>query len=211
MLADFVSLVSEAVAELVSHGVQLILGLHARLVLELCERDNAADMRTRLQTHLNSIQLVDHTVVGEAGVRFVELVQTFIKDVDEKDHFFQHVFPVDFGTDFDSAIQVLMWHFLSSLENFLPIPDLQQTLDWLDPPLPVSKDCEEFNSQSDHIKTLLEHYKNLGHIDTKSDSCQPISAGNCILSTLSGKATEIHQKREGHVQMFDRHFSENCH
>ncbi|XP_016344281.1 zinc finger protein 2-like isoform X2 [Sinocyclocheilus anshuiensis] len=204
MLADFVSLVSEAVPKLVSRrlGVQLILGLRARLVLELCERDNAADMHT-IHTHLNSIQLVDNTVVGEAGVRFVELVQTLIKDVDEKEHFFQHVFPVDFGTDFDAAIRVLMWHFLSRLEHFLPIPDLQQTLAWLDPLLPVSKDCEEFNSQSDHVKTLLEHYKNLGHLDTKYP-CQPMSAGNCILSTLSGKASDIHQKRVGHVQIFDR-------
>uniref|UniRef100_A0A671K6Z1 C2H2-type domain-containing protein n=1 Tax=Sinocyclocheilus anshuiensis TaxID=1608454 RepID=A0A671K6Z1_9TELE len=117
MLADFVSLVSEAVPKLVSRrlGVQLILGLRARLVLELCERDNACDVKQ-----------VDNTVVGEAGVRFVELVQTLIKDVDEKEHFFQHVFPVDFGTDFDAAIRVLMWHFLSRLEHFLPIPDLQQ-------------------------------------------------------------------------------------
>ncbi|RXN17708.1 zinc finger 2 -like protein [Labeo rohita] len=178
MLADFVSLVSEAVPELVSHrlGVQLILGLRAR---------------------------VDRTVVGEAGVRFEELVQTLIKDVDEKEHFFQHVFPVDFGTDFNLAIQVLMWHFLSKLENFLPIPDLQQTLAWLGSTMPVSEDCEEFNSQSDHLKTLLEHHKNLGHLDTKY-SCQAMSAGNCILSTLSGKASEIHQKRVGHVHMFDR-------
>ncbi|XP_058629620.1 C2H2-type zinc finger protein isoform X3 [Onychostoma macrolepis] len=216
MLADFVSLVSEAVPELVScrHGVQLILGLRAKLVLELCERDDPADMHT-IHTHLNSIQLVDHTMVGEAGVCFVELVQTLIKDVDEKEHFFQHVFPVDFGTDFDSAIQVLMWHFLSRLEHFLPIPDLQQTLAWLDPMLPVSKDCEQFNSHSDHLKTLLEHYKNLGHLDTKlyfhiaTDSCQPMSAGNCILSTLSGKAGDIHQKRVGHVQMLDRRISDH--
>ncbi|XP_016130312.1 zinc finger protein 184-like [Sinocyclocheilus grahami] len=209
MLADLVSLVSEAVPELVSHklGVQLILGLRAKLVLELCERDNAADMHA-IHTHLNSIQLVDRTVVGEAGVGFVELVQTLIKDVDEKEHFFLHVFPVDFGTDFDSAIQVLMWHFLSRLEHFLPIPDLQQTLAWLDPMLPVSKECEEFNSHSDHLKTLFEHYKNLGHLDTKY-SCQPINAGNCILSTLSGKAGDIHQKTVGHVQMFDRRTSDH--
>ncbi len=106
--------------------------------------------------------------------------------------------------------------------------------------LPVSKDCEEFTSQSGHLKTLLEHYKNLGHLDTKckkcmkslcheqfaenynsytvlfltvyfhivTDSCQPMSAGNCILSTLSGKAEDIHQKRVGHVQMFDRQISD---
>uniref|UniRef100_A0A672SVC2 C2H2-type domain-containing protein n=1 Tax=Sinocyclocheilus grahami TaxID=75366 RepID=A0A672SVC2_SINGR len=156
MLADLVSLVSEAVPELVSHklGVQLILGLRAKVMLTRNENDC-------------DVKQVDRTVVGEAGVGFVELVQTLIKDVDEKEHFFLHVFPVDFGTDFDSAIQVLMWHFLSRLEHFLPIPDLQQTLAWLDPMLPVSKECEEFNSHSDHLKTLFEHYKNLGHLDTK--------------------------------------------
>ncbi|KAL0196077.1 hypothetical protein M9458_009649, partial [Cirrhinus mrigala] len=67
--------------------------------------------------------------------------------------------------------------------------------------------------QSDHLKKLLEHHKNLGHLDTKSfhivtDSCQTMSAGNCILSTLSGKANEIHQKRVGHVHMFDRQTSD---
>lgn len=35
------------------------------------------------------VKQVDRSVVGEAGVRFVELVQTLIKDVDEKEHFFQ--------------------------------------------------------------------------------------------------------------------------
>lgn len=36
-----------------------------------------------------------------------------------------------------------------------------------------------------------------------------MSAGNCILSTLSGKAGDIHQKRIGHVQMFDRWISDH--
>ncbi len=36
-----------------------------------------------------------------------------------------------------------------------------------------------------------------------------MSAGNCILSTLSGKAGDIHQKRVGHVQMFDRRISDH--
>uniref|UniRef100_A0A8C1NYT3 C2H2-type domain-containing protein n=1 Tax=Cyprinus carpio TaxID=7962 RepID=A0A8C1NYT3_CYPCA len=166
LLADLVSLVSEAVPDLVRHklGVQLILGLRAKVI----QVSNAIDC---------DVKQVDHTAVGEAGVRFVELVQTLIKDLDVKEHFFQHVFPVDFGTDFDSAIQVLMWHFLSRLEHFLPIPDLQQTLAWLDPVFPVSKDCEEFSSHSDHLKTLLEHYKNRGHLDTK---CKNFMKSVCL-------------------------------
>ncbi|XP_051543825.1 zinc finger protein 567-like isoform X2 [Myxocyprinus asiaticus] len=213
MLADFVSLVSETVPELVSRrqGVELILGLRARLILKLCESDDPDDMLA-IQPHLNSIQLVDNTAVGDAGVCFVELVQKLIKDVDEREHFFQHVFPVDFGTDFDSAIQVLMWHFLSRLANLLPVPDLQQTLAWLDLTLPVSKDCEEFMSQSDHLKSLLDHHKNLGHLDTNT-SHQPLSVGSCILSTLSGKPFDIPQHGVGHIQIFRQtsdHFEESA-
>lgn len=43
--------------------------------------------------------------------------------------------------------------------------------------LPVSKDCEEFTSQSGHLKTLLEHYKNLGHLDTK---CKNFMKSVCL-------------------------------
>ncbi|XP_051976496.1 zinc finger protein 184-like [Xyrauchen texanus] len=209
VLADFVSLVSETVPELVSrtHGVELILGLRAKLILKLCESDDPDDILA-IQPHLNSIQLVDQAGMGDAGVCFVELVQRLIKDVDEREHFFQHVFPVEFGTDFDSAIQVLMWHFLSRLEHFLPVPDLQQTLTWLDLTLPVSKDCEEFMSQSDHLKSLLDHHKKRGHLDTNT-SHQPLSAGNCILSTLSGKPVDIHQQSLGHIQMFNRRTSDH--
>lgn len=45
------------------------------------------------------------------------------------DYLFQDVFPVDFGPDYDSALQVLMLDFLSRLEKFLPVPDIQQVLE----------------------------------------------------------------------------------
>uniref|UniRef100_A0A8C1NX77 C2H2-type domain-containing protein n=1 Tax=Cyprinus carpio TaxID=7962 RepID=A0A8C1NX77_CYPCA len=134
LLADLVSLVSEAVPDLVRHklGVQLILGLRAKLVLKLCERDNAADMHA-IHPHLNSIQL--------------------------------HVFPVDFGTDFDSAIQVLMWHFLSRLEHFLPIPDLQST--------DVIEDSDSNTEQSEFLSSHL--------------SAQSVSENSAVPKIIVGK------------------------
>ena len=38
---------------------------------------------------------------------------------------FQEDFPVDFGPDYDAALQVLVLDFLSRLERLLPVPDLQ--------------------------------------------------------------------------------------
>lgn len=39
---------------------------------------------------------------------------------------FQDVFPLDFGSTYDNALQMLMLDFLSKLERLIPIPDLQQ-------------------------------------------------------------------------------------
>jgi len=41
----------------------------------------------------------------------------------------QDVFPVDFGPEYDGALQVLMLDFLSRLEKLLPVPDIQQVLE----------------------------------------------------------------------------------
>uniref|UniRef100_A0A4W5L7L2 TERF1-interacting nuclear factor 2 N-terminal domain-containing protein n=1 Tax=Hucho hucho TaxID=62062 RepID=A0A4W5L7L2_9TELE len=59
---------------------------------------------------------------------FLALVQTLIQDPVEREHFFQEVFPVDYGPKYDSALQGLMWEFLSGLEQLLPVPDLKQVL-----------------------------------------------------------------------------------
>ena len=40
-------------------------------------------------------------------------------------HVFQEDFLVDFGPDYDAALQMLVLDFLSRLERLLPVPDLQ--------------------------------------------------------------------------------------
>lgn len=44
-------------------------------------------------------------------------------------YLFQDVFPMDFGPEYDSALQMLMLDFLSRLEKLLPVPDIQQVLE----------------------------------------------------------------------------------
>lgn len=39
---------------------------------------------------------------------------------------FQEVFPVEYGPDFDKALQVLVGFFLSRLEQLLPVPNFKQ-------------------------------------------------------------------------------------
>ncbi|XP_017350198.1 C2H2-type zinc finger protein [Ictalurus punctatus] len=204
MLADFVSLVTEAVPDLFSptHAVELVLGLRAKLILELCYRDETVDTDL-IQPHLNSIQLVlplvkhvDSTEVDETGVHFVELVQTLIRDTEQREHFFQNVFPLEFGPSYDSALQTLMWDFLSQLEHFLPVPDLLQTAVWLRSESSALKDCEESISNPDSLRSLLHHHKCLGHLDTCASSSSP-RVGDCILTALSAKTNRVAQINSG--------------
>ncbi|KAF7694233.1 C2H2-type zinc finger protein isoform X1 [Silurus meridionalis] len=201
MLADFVTLVTEAVPELFSptNAVQLVLGLRAKLILELCYRDEPAD--ACVQPHLNSVQTVlrlvkqvESTGFEEAGDHFVEVVETLIKDAEQKEHFFQNVFPVVFGPSYDSALQRLLWDFLSRLERFLPVPDLLQTAAWIRSESSALKDCEESIRNPENLKSLLHHHKCLGHLDTCVSSSLARD-GDCILSALSGKKPRVAQMK----------------
>ncbi|XP_045579757.1 uncharacterized protein isoform X3 [Salmo salar] len=137
MLDEFVTMVTEMVPELLNHRqrAQLILGLRARLVLELCRSKPITDLQT-IQPHLDRIQTLTplwgtqatDAEVGLSESNFLGLVQTLLKDPDEREHFFQDVFPVEFGPSYDAAIQKLMWQFLSRLEKLVPVSNFQQVL-----------------------------------------------------------------------------------
>uniref|UniRef100_A0A4W5JU36 TERF1-interacting nuclear factor 2 N-terminal domain-containing protein n=1 Tax=Hucho hucho TaxID=62062 RepID=A0A4W5JU36_9TELE len=98
-LEEFVTLVTEMVPELLSsrQRTQLILGLRARLVLELCRSEGTADLLT-IQAHLDIIHtLTEKSLHKEShgdeleasDSNFVELVQTLLEDPSEREHFFQ--------------------------------------------------------------------------------------------------------------------------
>ncbi|KAK6291149.1 hypothetical protein J4Q44_G00384450 [Coregonus suidteri] len=192
-LEEFVTLVTEMVPELLSsrQRTQLILGLRARMVLELFRNENPPEPQT-IQLHLDRIRTSSvHAVHVDSQSRneleasesnFVELVKTLLEDPSEKKHFFQVVFPIRYGPRYDTALQILVWEFLSRLEELLPVPDLTETASSLSI---APSDLEEFwHSVSDpeHMKTLLQHHRHLGHLSKNKFSNQ---VADNILSTLS--------------------------
>ncbi|KAK6314657.1 hypothetical protein J4Q44_G00141860 [Coregonus suidteri] len=192
-LEEFVTLVTEMVPELLSsrQRTQLILGLRARMVLELFRNENPPEPQT-IQLHLDRIRTSSvHAVHEDSQSRneleasesnFVELVKTLLEDPSEKKHFFQVVFPIRYGPRYDTALQILVWEFLSRLEELLPVPDLTETASCLSI---APSDLEEFwHSVSDpeHLKTLLQHHRHLGYLSKNKFSNQ---VADNILSTLS--------------------------
>ncbi|XP_055761386.1 zinc finger protein 420-like isoform X6 [Salvelinus fontinalis] len=190
MLEEFVTTVTEIVPELLScsQRAQLILGLRARMVLELCRTEQTADQD--IQQHLDRIRSLISTGEAESGdaevelseSNFVELVESLLKDPSERETFYQDVFPVEFGPKYDTAIQMLMLEFLSRLEKLLPIPDLEQTASLLSAVPSALEKCVQFVPDPIQLRTLLQYHRKLGHLDSIRT---PSSFGDFILSSLS--------------------------
>ncbi|XP_031660805.1 zinc finger protein 11-like isoform X1 [Oncorhynchus kisutch] len=190
MLEEFVTMVTDVVPELLndSQRAQLILGLRARLVLELCRSKPFTDLQT-IQPHLDRIKTLTplwgtqaDAEVGLSESSFLGLVQTLLKDPDEREHFFQDVFPVEFGSSYDAAIQKLMWQFLSRLEKLLPVSNFQQAALLLSDSPSLLEECVQSVSHPQQLKTLLQYHRDLGQLDNHDTLSS--SDGDCILSAL---------------------------
>uniref|UniRef100_A0A3P8TKY7 C2H2-type domain-containing protein n=2 Tax=Amphiprion percula TaxID=161767 RepID=A0A3P8TKY7_AMPPE len=190
MLEEFVSMVTDIVPELLTsrQRVQLILGLKARLILELCHPEAPADAET-VQPHLDRMQTFIEAWLMEAGglnvdlshANFVDLVKNLLKNPDKREHFFQNVFPEEFGPTYDKALHTLMWLFLSRLEMFLPHQTVQQVASMLGEVSSVLEDCMQPVFQHEELKTLLHYQKNLSILDYSDNS---LLDGTCIISAL---------------------------
>ncbi|XP_034433781.1 zinc finger protein 616-like [Hippoglossus hippoglossus] len=195
MVEEFISTVTEIVPDLLNadQKAQLLLGLRARVVLELCQTEEIIDRET-IELHLERIKALVSTWAAQpcfAAVEFpesnfVDQVELLLKDPEEREKFFQDVFPTDFGPEYDSALQVLMLDFLSRLEKLLPVPDIQQTASMLCAVPSALEECVHSVPDLQHLKTVLLYHTTLGHFDFSEETQTiPSSFGNCILSSLS--------------------------
>ncbi|XDV24247.1 hypothetical protein PO909_028471 [Leuciscus waleckii] len=190
-LEEFVSMVTETLPEVLGYRrrTQLMLGLRARMVLELCR--GPMDVRN-IQAHLDKLHLPDVAPgqpAPDADLRtcvtnFKALVLALLKDPVEKAYFFQEVFPVEYGAGFDTALKEVMWDLLSSLEKLLPVPDLKKTVSWLSPAPAGLEDC--MRTDPSDLRLLLQQHR-LFSADTHSwqTGAAPRSSGDCIMSSLS--------------------------
>ncbi|XP_070708409.1 zinc finger protein 250-like [Pempheris klunzingeri] len=189
MLEEFVSMITDVVPELLTsrQRAQLILGLRARLILELCQFEATADFEL-VKPHLDRVQMLIETWVIEAGAAnvgvshsgFVDLVKNLLRNPDEREHFFQKVFPEDFGPTYDEALHTLMWMFLSRLDKFLPLQTLQQVVSMFGEVSSVLEESMDSVSRCEELKTLLQHQRDLSQLDHNDGSLD----GGCIITAL---------------------------
>ncbi|KAM9705812.1 uncharacterized protein ACNS7B_001884 isoform 2-T2 [Menidia menidia] len=189
-VAEFVTLVLDMVPDLLmlKHRIQLNLGLRARYILELCRSEQTVKAETIL-FYLEKLKSTHSTLVDVRGseedevtVNFHELVQSLLKDPEERLEFFMDVFPAEYGPQYDTDLQTLFSEFLCRLAQLLPVPDFEQTVLWLGVDSSVLEDSLHTVSEPTDLKNLLQHHRNLGHLE---QHLPPTCMGDIVLSSLS--------------------------
>ncbi|XP_042164284.1 uncharacterized protein LOC112227341 [Oncorhynchus tshawytscha] len=196
LLEEFATTVLEIVPELMSYRerVQLLLGLRARLVLELCRCDDELCRPDTVQPHLNRMRSCVSNHKGEVSdpnveaseASFTKLIETLMEEPKERELFFQNVFPEEFGPKYDSTLQILVWEFLSRLEKLFPPPDIKQTASWLNLAPALLEECVQSVAHPEPLQALLHHHKNGKQLDTNALRS---TGGDYILSSLSSPSS----------------------
>lgn len=195
ILEEFIATVTEIVPEILTpdQKIQLFLGLRARVVLDLCRAEQIVDLET-IQMHLEKIRTLisswtTQTCFADMELpesNFVDQVESLLKDLEERERFFQDVFPMDFGPTYDRALQMLMLEFLSRLERLIPVPDFQQTASLLDAVPSALEECVQSVPDPQQLKTVLQYHTTLGQYDSMEQiQTSSSSYGDCIFSSLS--------------------------
>ncbi|XP_029309254.1 uncharacterized protein LOC115022414 [Cottoperca gobio] len=188
-LEEFVSMVTDAVPELMSkrEGRLLSLGLRARTTLELLRSEHPEDLKA-VESHLNRIRTscIEETndpVIEAPEANFMKLVQGLIEDSDGREHFLKNVFPVEYGPDFDTALETLVCEFFTRLEELLPIPDFKQTASWISAAPSVLEEYMQCVSNGDELKFLLQSKQCHGKL--AKSSIAPFPSDDLLIPSLS--------------------------
>ncbi|XP_062862705.1 zinc finger protein ZFP2 [Trichomycterus rosablanca] len=186
-LEEFVSLVTRLVPEVLTSRQKgtLVMGLRAKMIFEMCRGELPADLET-VKSHIQRIQSFHSSKGNDSEVEVLQanllkLVLGLLEDPAKKEYFFQEVFPLEYGPEFDQALQVLVGHFLSRLEQLLPVPDFRQTSSWLNICPWEWSECVESICRTESLLPLMK----TGICGTLEENALPSIVEDRIISSLS--------------------------
>ncbi|KAF7694021.1 zinc finger protein 35-like [Silurus meridionalis] len=168
-LEEYILVITRMVPEILSERQRsvLIMGLRAKMILEMCKDELPTDLKAvKARLHTAETFNVSKSTGSEVEVlqgRLLKLVLSLLEDPVKKEHFFQEVFPQEYGPEFDKALQVLVGYFLSRLEKLLPVPSFKQVAQWLDSEPTELDDLVQMNCDPTHLLPLLQsdYHENL--------------------------------------------------
>ncbi|XP_061653198.1 zinc finger protein ZFMSA12A-like [Phyllopteryx taeniolatus] len=133
-VVEFISLVNEAIPDILTHRQRklITLGLKIKMSLQMLSSDQDVKcVKTVLESILpgSSEQALPTNEAFENHL--VALVQRLVDDHEWREHFLKNEFPVHYGPDFDTALETLVSEFFTRLDDLLLIPDFKQTSIWI--------------------------------------------------------------------------------
>ncbi|XP_026147994.1 TERF1-interacting nuclear factor 2 [Mastacembelus armatus] len=192
LVEEFVTSACETVPGLLNsgHHAMLALGLTARFIMELCRTQ--ADAKV-IELHLKRFGAT-HSSFSASTVRedeemlrkvenFPAFVRTLLTNPAERKQYFKVGFHKDYDAVFDQELEKLLWEFLIRLDQFLPVPNLAQTVSWLSNAPAVLEECAHAATQPQLLKILLQHQTSLGHLEPAASL--PSNMGDSLLDSLS--------------------------
>lgn len=204
---EFVSLVAEVVpGVLTDTQIRLLkLGLRAKVMIQMLNSEPSDDLRS-VRSQLDDLcenippQRIPENEALEAN--FVHLVHKLRNDPKEREHYLQNVFPVEFGPDFDEALETLICTFFYKLEELLVVPDFMQTAAWITDPSSTLEEDMQSPTKAEDLKVLLKSKVCLCEITNMASSVSSASEQRLLMS-LSLPALFNPKDVDSDKRMFD--------
>ncbi|XP_049608755.1 zinc finger protein 345 isoform X1 [Syngnathus scovelli] len=148
ILEEFVSLMTEAVPQLLTEKQRSLLLLALRAKMSLLD----AEAQTDHQVNQDGIPSISMIPLG-AGSQIVDCGSALLKASQlDRQCLLQDVF----NQTFDEALQTLLSEFLARLEQLFPVPDFKQAASWLSAAPACLADCFSLADKED-LKILLSN------------------------------------------------------
>ncbi|XP_047446447.1 zinc finger protein ZFMSA12A-like [Mugil cephalus] len=205
---EFLSLVAEAVPDILTDRQMrlLTLGLRVKMTLQMLSSSHSdLHVSAHLDGLLQASSRQVHPGIEPLEANFVGFVQRLLEDSKEREHFLTNVFPVEYGPDFDAALESLVCEFFTKLEVLFFVPDFKQTAVWIGDTPSVVEECIQCVTEADHLKCLLKSKVCHGEI-SKMDSSVSSPSEQRLFSSLSLLASLRNNSAkdvETHTQTFE--------
>ncbi|KAM8849445.1 uncharacterized protein AB9W97_021164 isoform 2-T2 [Spinachia spinachia] len=177
MVEEFVSLVTEAVPDMLTDRQMTLQMLRS-------QPDDLGGVKTLLNSLLTCSSKQVHPENEAPVANFVRLVGRLLEDPKEREYFFMNVFPVEFGPDFDVALETLVGEFFTRLEELLLIPNFKQAAVWMSDTPPGLEEYMQCVYKEDDLKVLLRSKAHCGQM-AEMDASVTSPSEQQLFSSLS--------------------------
>ncbi|XP_051902076.1 zinc finger protein ZFMSA12A-like [Hippocampus zosterae] len=194
-VVEFITLVNEAIPDILTHRQWTLIMLGLKLKMLSCEPDVKC-VKTVLESILLRSSEQAHPTNDPFESNLSTLVLRLVDDHEWREHFLKNEFPVHYGPDFDTALETLVSDFFNRLDGLLLIPDFKQTSLWVGNDASTLLEAyQQYACEAEDFPALLRRTIQRGKLakintnDTSSSEQQLLSSLTVPVSTKENNSS----------------------